>query len=168
MIIMGIDPGSRKTGYGIISFQGNRCQCLQYGAIQTEDLSFSERLRQIHAELQKLLMTFQPEVVVVEEIFHASNARSALMLGHTRGVVLLVAAQAGVSLAEYTALQIKKSVVGYGKADKSQVQMMVRRLLNLKELPKPLDASDALAMALCHAFNKVRYQHNPPRASSRP
>jgi crossover junction endodeoxyribonuclease RuvC len=168
MVIMGVDPGSRKTGYGIVSFEGNRCQCLEYGAIQPADLPFNERLRLIHAGLEKLLARFTPDVVVVEEVFHASNPKSALILGHTRGVVLLAAAQAGSSLAEYTALQIKKSVVGYGKADKSQVQMMVKRLLNLKDLPKPLDASDALAMALCHAFNKGRYQHIPQRASSRP
>ncbi|RPJ50674.1 MAG: crossover junction endodeoxyribonuclease RuvC [Acidobacteria bacterium] len=164
MIIMGIDPGSRKTGYGIISLDGNHCCCLDYGAIRPPDLDFPERLRLIHQGLQELLARHLPQSVVVEQIFHHANVQSALILGQTRGVVILAAAQAGVSIAEYSALQIKKAVVGYGKADKSQVQLMVGKLLNLKEKPQPLDASDALAMALCHAFSEARYQHSPRHA----
>ncbi|HXK61349.1 MAG TPA: crossover junction endodeoxyribonuclease RuvC [Acidobacteriota bacterium] len=167
MIIIGIDPGSRKTGYGVISLEGNHCRCLEYGAIRPPNVAFPERLRLIHAELTDLLARHTPAAVVVEEIFHHANVQSALLLGQTRGIVILAAAQAGVPLAEYSALQIKKSVVGYGKADKTQVQLMVTKLLNLKNKPKPLDASDALAMALCHAFNKGRYQHIPLRGGSR-
>ncbi len=167
MIIMGIDPGSRKTGYGVISLDGNHCCCLDYGAIRPPDVDLPERLRVIHHGLQELLTRHLPQSVVVEQIFHHSNVQSALILGQTRGVVILAAAQAGVPIAEYSALQIKKAVVGYGKADKTQVQLMVGKLLNLKEKPQPLDASDALAMALCHAFNKARYQHSPLHAGSR-
>lgn len=166
MVIVGIDPGSRKTGYGVISVQGNHFSCLEYGVIETGDNLFPEKLRLIHSGLDALFARHSPGAVVVEEIFHAANARSALILGQARGVVLLAAAQAGIPLAEYTALQIKKSVVGYGKADKCQVQMMVRRLLNLKETPSPLDASDALAIALCHGFNRSRYPRSQPRAGS--
>ncbi|RPI25483.1 MAG: crossover junction endodeoxyribonuclease RuvC [Acidobacteria bacterium] len=168
MIIVGIDPGSRTTGYGVISLEGNRCRCLEYGAIRPPDVIFPERLRLIHHGLQELLSRHVPEAVVVEQIFHHANVQSALLLGQTRGIVILAAAQAGVPLAEYSALQIKKAVVGYGKADKKQVQLMVSKLLNLKEKPQPLDASDALAMALCHAFSKARYQHTPLRAGCRP
>jgi len=168
MVIVGIDPGSRKTGYGIISVQGNHFTCLGYGVIATGDESLPERLRLIHSGLDALFARHTPAAVVVEEIFHHANVRSALVLGEARGVVLLAAAEAGIPLAEYTALQIKKSVVGYGKADKKQVQMMVRRLLNLKEDPQPLDASDALAIALCHGFNKSRYLRTQPRAGSHP
>ena len=167
MIIMGIDPGSRTTGYGVISLDGNHCCCLDYGAIRPPDVDFPERLRLIHHGLQELLARHLPQSVVVEEIFHHANVQSALILGQTRGVVILAAAQAGVPLAEYSALQIKKAVVGYGKADKTQVQLMVGKLLNLKKKIQPLDASDALAMALCHAFNKARYQHSPLHAGSR-
>ena len=168
MIIVGIDPGSRKTGYGVISVQGNHFSCVDYGVIATGNELLPERLRLIHSGLDALLAQHSPAAVVVEEIFHHANARSALVLGEARGVVLLAAAEAGIPLAEYSALQIKKSVVGYGKADKRQVQMMVRRLLNLKEDPKPLDASDALAIALCHGFNKSRYLRTPQRACSHP
>jgi crossover junction endodeoxyribonuclease RuvC len=168
MVIVGIDPGSRKTGYGVISVEGNRFRCVDYGVIATGERSFPDKLKLIHAGLGALMARHLPEAVAVEEIFHAANARSALMLGQARGIVLLAVAEAGVPLAEYTALQIKKSVVGYGKADKTQVQMMVRRLLNLKADPEPLDASDALAIALCHGFNRSRYPRSQPRACSLP
>ncbi len=161
MIIVGIDPGSRNTGYGVISVEGNRCTCLHFGAIHTAKGEFADRLKEIYSGLSDVFARFTPSAVAVEEIFHAVNPHSALMLGQSRGVVLLVAAQHGLPIAEYTALQIKKAVVGYGKADKLQVQMMVRRLLNLKDKPEPLDASDALAIALCHAFNR------PPSQRSR-
>jgi len=168
MIIVGIDPGSRKTGYGVISLEGNRCTCLDFGAIQTAKGEFADRLKEIYAGLSNVLARFAPSAVAVEEIFHAVNPRSALMLGQSRGVVLLVAAQYSIPIAEYTALQIKKAVVGYGKADKTQVQMMVRRLLNLKANPEPLDASDALAIAICHAFNKPLAPRTPRPSGCRP
>lgn len=157
MIVMGVDPGSRATGFGIISVQGNRYQCLQYGVISGgAKESFAERLKRIHRELEGLLRRYAPAAIVVEDLFYALNVKSALRLGHTRGVVLLAAAQARVPLFEYSPLEVKKAVVGYGRADKSQIQMMVRTLLNLKETPQPHDAADALAIALCYVFRKGR------------
>ena len=157
MVILGVDPGSRVTGFGVISSQRNGCRCLEYGAISSKkEQSFPERLRKIHGELQDLIKRHLPSVVVVEDLFHALNVQSALKLGHTRGVVLLAAAQASVSLFEYSPTQVKKAVVGYGRADKQQIQLMVRTLLNLKENPQPHDAADALAVALCHTFRNGR------------
>jgi crossover junction endodeoxyribonuclease RuvC len=170
MIIMGVDPGSRVTGYGIVSREGNRVQCVKYGAIKGSYLSretaFPERLRRIHEELAELLRLHSPSVVAVEQVFHAVNARSALQLGHARGVILLAAAQLGIPLVEYSPLEVKKSVSGYGRADKEQTQTMVRILLNLREKPEPFDASDALAVALCHAFNESPIQRSRRRVDS--
>lgn len=150
---MGIDPGSRVTGYGVISAQGNRMECVAYGAITARaNGSFPDRLKKIHSELQLLLERYSPAALAVESVFYATNARSALILGHTRGVILLAAAQAGTELYEYSPLEVKKAVVGYGRADKNQIQLMVRRLLSLGQPPHPYDAADALAIALCHAF----------------
>ena len=168
---MGVDPGSRITGYGVVSSQGSRLQCVKYGAIKGSNLSrgaapFAERLRRIHEELSKLLEEYSPSVVAVEQVFHAVNARSALQLGHARGVILLAAAQQGIPLAEYSPLEIKKSVSGYGRADKEQTQTMVRILLNLKETPQPYDASDALAVALCHIFNESPVERSRRRSGS--
>ena len=157
MVILGVDPGSRVTGFGVISAQRNGFHCLEYGAISSKkEQSFPERLRKIHGELQNLIQHHSPSVVVVEDLFHALNVQSALKLGHTRGVVLLAAAQASVPLFKYSPTQVKKAVVGYGRADKHQVQLMVRTLLNLKENPQPHDAADALAVALCHTFRNGR------------
>lgn len=154
---MGVDPGTRATGFGIISLQGSRCNCVAFGAIKPRagdgPLKIAERLRCIHQELVSLIQTYEPEVLAVEGVFHAVNVKSALTLGHARGVILLAAAQHGVELVEYSPLEVKKAVVGYGRADKSQVQLMVQRLLSMKEKPQPYDAADALAIALCQAFS---------------
>ncbi|HLU99862.1 MAG TPA: crossover junction endodeoxyribonuclease RuvC [Acidobacteriota bacterium] len=162
MIIMGVDPGTRATGFGVISVQGNRCACLDFGAIKPRrgeaPLQIGERLRYIHQELVTLIQNYQPEILAVEGVFHAVNVRSALTLGHARGVILLAAAQHGVELVEYSPLEVKKAVVGYGRADKAQVQMMVQRLLNMKVKPQPHDAADALAIALCQAFSSRFHQ----------
>ena len=170
MIIVGIDPGSLVTGYGVISVEGSRCRCLHYGVIRAKSPGsndpFSYRLKNIHSRLEQLLREYSPEVIAVEDVFYALNAQSALRLGHARGVVLLAAAQSGVPLVEYSPLEVKKAVVGYGKADKQQVQMMVRRLLSLKQQPEPHDAADALAIALCHAFNGSPGRRNRRRWSS--
>lgn len=153
MIIIGVDPGSRVTGFGVVSVRGSRFQCREYGTIAVEkEGGFPDRLKKIHEDLQDLLHRHPPAVIVVEGLFYAANAQSALKLGHTRGVILLAAAQAGVPLVEYSPLEVKKAVVGYGRADKNQIQVMVRTLLNLREKPQPHDAADALAIALCHAF----------------
>ena len=161
-IVMGIDPGSRITGYGIISVLGNHYRCLDYGAIRCHgrggQTSFGQRLKTIHHELLRLLRRHAPAVVAVETVFHAVNARSALQLGHARGVALLAAAELEIPLVEYSPLEVKKSVSGVGRATKEQVQTMVRILLKLKESPQPNDAADALAVALCHAFKGVAAQ----------
>lgn len=161
MIIFGVDPGSRTTGYGIVSVCGNRFACLDYGGIRTEaptgelpDLQV--RLNSIFETLSSLLAQYSPDCLVVENVFYARNARSALMLGHVRGVILLAASQSGLPVFEYSPLEVKKAVTGYGRADKVQVQTMVQRLLNLEAPPTPFDAADALALALCRGFGGAR------------
>ena len=164
MVILGIDPGSRVTGYGIISSESNRVRCLEYGGVRAltgggSTSSFAGRLREIYLRLYELIERHSPQAVAVEEVFHAVNVNSALKLGHARGIVFLAAAQFDVPLFEYSPLEVKKAVTGYGRAEKLQIQMMVRTLLRLKEKPQPHDAADALAVALCHAFKKVPNQH---------
>jgi crossover junction endodeoxyribonuclease RuvC len=149
--IFGIDPGSVRTGYGCIDSDGTRHRLVACGAITASSrTSFPERLLKIHAELTTLLTECHPDGVAVESLFHAINARSALQLGHARGVALLAASQAGVPIAEYTPAEIKRAVVGYGRAEKPQVQQMIKLLLGLDKAPQPLDVSDALAVAICH------------------
>ena len=164
MLIFGIDPGSRSTGYGIIRALGSRYHCLDYGAIRPGNQTpkdFSSRLSCIYSRLHSLIETHQPDAVAVEEVFHAVNTRTALILGQVRGVALLAAAQHRIPIFEYSPLKVKKSVVGYGRAEKHQVQMMVKRLLNMEIEPEPDDAADALAVALCHAFNRPPAPRSP-------
>lgn len=167
MVIMGVDPGSRVTGYGVIAVEGNRYRCLDYGAISVAIKGSApvipERLSRIHAALTQLMNRYEPEIVVVEGLFYAVNVKTALTLGHARGVVLLAAAEQGLPVAEFSPLEVKKAVTGYGRADKRQVQTMVQTLLNLKSEPQPHDASDALALALCQAFNGNRLKHRQRR-----
>ena len=153
--VLGIDCGSTATGYGIIETDGRCCRMVAAGVIRTRAaLPFPQRLKQIAETLRELIESYKPSEVAVEGIFYAVNAKSALVLGQVRGVALLVAAQAGLPVAEYSPLEIKSSVVGYGRAEKSQVQQMVRRLLDLQETPQE-DAADALAAALCHASHSA-------------
>jgi crossover junction endodeoxyribonuclease RuvC len=159
MRILGIDPGSGSTGYGIIETDGSRHAAVEFGAIKTHTRQpFHERLLKIHTELNAILAREKADVMAIEEVFHATNVQSALKLGHARGVALLVAAQQGLPVYEYSPLEIKSAVVGYGRAEKTQVQMMVRLLLNLVEIPSPDDAADALAVAICHAHRMNRNQ----------
>jgi crossover junction endodeoxyribonuclease RuvC len=154
MIILGIDPGTAITGYGVVRQEGNHLKQLACGAIRTAaDLPLPDRLHQIHLELKRLITEFQPDVVAVEELFFNKNVRTVMAVGQARGVVLLSAVTAGLAVAEYTPLQVKLAVVGYGRAEKAQVQEMVRVLLCLREIPKPDDAADALAIAICHAHS---------------
>lgn len=154
MRILGIDPGSRATGYGLIEQQGNRLLHLDNGAIFTQSGSaLAQRLQLIYQELERLIATYQPEAVAVEQVFMARNPASALKLGHARGVALLAGINAGLPVIEYTALQVKSAVVGYGRAGKHQVQQMTRTLLNLPEIAQE-DAADALAVAICHAHSR--------------
>lgn len=154
MRILGIDPGSESTGYGIIDTDGLRHRPVLFGAIKTSvRRPFQERLLKIHGDLNNVLSREQADIMAIEEVFHAANVQSALKLGHARGIALLVAAQHGIGVYEYSPLEIKKAVVGYGRAEKAQIQTMVRVILGLPEIPSPDDAADALAVAICHAHN---------------
>jgi crossover junction endodeoxyribonuclease RuvC len=149
--VFGIDPGSERTGYGCVETDGRRHRLVACGAISSPPkTAVPERLRTIHAALGRLILECRPETVAIENLFHASNVRSALKLGHARGVAMLAAVEAGVVVAEYTPAEIKRAVVGYGRADKNQVQQMIKLLLGLDEAPSPHDAADALAIAICH------------------
>jgi crossover junction endodeoxyribonuclease RuvC len=163
MRILGIDCGCEATGYGIIETDGRRHRLIAEGAIRTSARqAFPERLRRIAAELAQLMVRFGPLEVAVEEVFFAANVKSALRLGHVRGVALLEAARAGYTVSEYSALEVKSSVVGYGRAEKPQVQKMVQALLNLPAPPESADAADALALAICHAHRAHAQKHLPP------
>jgi crossover junction endodeoxyribonuclease RuvC len=154
MRILGIDPGTRVTGYGIVEKQGNRLIHVDNGAIYTHSKNeLAVRLKTIHDELCRVIAEYGPETAAVEQIFVAKNVLSALKLGHARGAALLAAVNHHLPVFEYTALQVKNAVVGYGNAAKVQVQQMVRILVNLPEVAQE-DASDALAVAICHAHSQ--------------
>lgn len=155
-IILGIDPGSRITGYGIIRAEGSQHQYLASGCIRVNQTNHAERLKQIFTDLQLVIQTYQPVEACIEQVFFHQNPGGALKLGQARGVAMAVAALAEMSVAEYSARQIKQSVVGYGAAKKSQVQQMVCKLLNLSGAPQA-DAADALAVALCHAASRKNF-----------
>jgi crossover junction endodeoxyribonuclease RuvC len=155
MRVFGIDCGTECTGYGVVEWDDTQCGPrlvpLAAGGIRlSKKLPLWQRLALLYAELSTLLATHQPDVVAVEEVFYSVNAKSALKLGQVRGVALLAAANANLSVAEYAPLTIKSTVVGYGLAQKEQVQFMVARLLQLEKVPEPADAADALAIAICH------------------
>ena len=151
MKVFGIDPGSQRTGYGCVSSDGRRHHLVVCGAIRaTAGDALPVRLAAIHHELSTLIRDSQPDCVAIESLFHAANARSALMLGHARGVAMLAAFQAGVPVVEYTPAEVKRAVVGYGRAEKPQVGQMIKLLLGLDRVPSPHDAADALAVAICH------------------
>jgi len=149
--VFGIDPGSERTGYGCVESDGRRHHLVTCGAIATAGVpTLGGRLAVIHNGLSGLLRECQPDVVAIENLFYATNVRSALTLGHARGVAMLSAVEAGLELAEYTPAEIKRAVVGYGRAEKAQVGRMIALLLGLDAPPTPHDAADALAVALCH------------------
>ena len=157
MIILGVDPGTAITGVGILQSDGDELVLVAYGAITTPaNWQMPRRLQHIHAELAALILQHQPTDAVIEKLFFSKNVRTALSVGQARGVALLAAAQAGLAIHEYTPLQIKQAVVGYGRAEKIQIQQMVKVLLGLDRLPQPDDAADALAIAICHAHS-ARY-----------
>lgn len=149
-MIIGIDPGSRLTGYGIIEQQGQQLRFIDAGTIRTETQEMPERLKRIYAGIERVVKFYQPTQGAIEQVFMAQNPDSALKLGQARGAAITALVNLELSVAEYTARQIKQSVVGYGAADKEQVQMMVMKLLNLTVRPQA-DAADALATAICHA-----------------
>lgn len=152
MRIFGIDPGSARTGYGCVQTDGSRHRLVAFGSIAAPTgSSFPRKLQLIHQALAALIAEHRPDCIAIEDVFHARNVRSALKLGHARGVALLAAAEAGVPVAEYAPAEIKMAVVGYGRAEKRQMQHMVQMLLGLAEAPAPHDAADALAVAICHS-----------------
>ncbi len=157
MLVLGIDPGSETTGWGVVEGDARRCKLVGYGTVKASTRwSFAARLLKISVGVESVIEKFRPDVCAVEESFFAVNAQTALKLGHVRGVVLLAAERAGVEIAEYAPRLVKQTVVGYGAAEKQQVQEMMRVLLKLKEPPAPFDASDALAVAVTHLHHANR------------
>jgi crossover junction endodeoxyribonuclease RuvC len=156
MIILGIDPGTAITGYGILKKKVNNLEMIEYGCLRTENTcSMAERLEKIDKELTELIKKYKPQHIAVEDIFFSKNAKTVIKVSQARGVVLARAAKMKVPVAEYTPPQVKQAVTSYGRADKNQVQQMVKILLKLNEIPKPDDAADALAIAICcaHSIN---------------
>lgn len=154
MRILGIDPGFAIIGIGIIEYTGNRFKVIEYTKITTEaHTDFPERLKCIFNQLNCIIDKYSPDVIAVEELFFNNNAKTAINVGQGRGVILLSGALKNIPVYEYTPLQIKQAVVGYGRATKDQVQQMVKVLLNLEKIPKPDDVADALAVAVCHAHS---------------
>ena len=154
MKILGIDPGYAIVGYGIVEYNSNRFKTVDYGAILTDkDVPFPLRLKEIYDKTSQLINIHKPEYLSIEELFFNTNVKTAIAVGHARGVLLLAAEQTGIPIYEYTPLQIKQSVTGYGRADKYQVQQMTKTLLGLSAVPKPDDTADALAVAICHAHS---------------
>ena len=151
MRIIGIDPGYAIMGYGIVEYKGSKFTPIAYGSITTEaHTPNEERLMTLYDELSAIIDEYKPEEASIEELFYNTNATTAIMVGEARGTALLSCAKAGIKISEYTPLQIKSALTGYGRADKKQVQAMVKMILGLSEVPKPDDAADALALAICH------------------
>ncbi len=152
MIILGIDPGYATTGFGLLAAERGKYTLLQYGTITTPTgLTFPQRLNMLFEDMNELLKATKPEAVAVEELFWGHNITTGIGVSHGRGVILLAIERVGVPLFEYTPMQVKQAVVGYGKAEKHQVMDMTRRFLKMDRLPRPDDAADAIAIALCHA-----------------
>ena len=157
MKILGIDPGYAICGYGVVEMQGNHFLSCNFGVITTTaGDEMTERLKHIYNSLMNIISEFEPEAASVEELFFSKNSKTAIFASQARGVAILACANSGLPVFEYTPLQIKQALVGYGKAEKKQVQAMVRRILNLSEEPKPDDAADALAAAICHGNSSGR------------
>lgn len=154
MIILGVDPGYAIVGIGVIEYVGNKFRTLEYGAITTPaGMPTTERLKKIYQEMEMYLDKYKPDAVAIEELFFNSNQKTAINVAQARGVLLVSVANRNIPICEYTPLQVKQSVTGYGRADKKQIQTMVKMLLGLNAIPKPDDAADALAIAICHAHS---------------
>lgn len=154
MIILGIDPGLATMGYGVIKYTESNVKMIDYGTVLTKaGVPLPRRLSIIYDCMEELIEKFNPEAIAFEELFFNTNVKTALTVGHARGSAVVAAEKSGKELFEYTPLQVKQAVCGYGRADKQQVQAMVKILLNLKQIPKPDDAADALAVAICHAHS---------------
>jgi len=163
MIILGIDPGVAITGYGVISYQGNKFKVIEHGAVLTRaKTELPQRLLKINEDITAIIQRINPQVVAIEELFFNTNIKTAITVAHGRGAAIISAAKQNIPVFEYTPLQVKQAVVGYGRADKNQIQQMVKILLGLDEIPKPDDVADALAVAICHAhssafINRTKY-----------
>ncbi len=154
MIIFGIDPGLAISGYGIVNYAGNKFEIIEYGAVITQSCDeFPKRLKIIYDRYTDLFEMYKPEAIAVEELFYNKNTKTAMAIAQARGVHLLAAENKNIPLYEYTPLQIKQATVGYGRAEKKQVQEMVRLILKLEIIPKPDDVADGLAAAICHAHS---------------
>jgi crossover junction endodeoxyribonuclease RuvC len=155
MRILGIDPGIGRCGWGIVDYQGSKLKVQGHGCIETSSKKETpKRLQEIYSEIENLIKTYKPETMAIEELFFNTNAKTAFVVGQARGVILLAASQSKLDIAIYTPLQVKMALTGYGRAEKPQVGKMVKTLLNLKEIPKPDDTADALAVAIAHAFSQ--------------
>lgn len=151
MLILGVDPGIAILGYGLVKYEANRFTVIDYGAITTDSgINMSARLTIIYDRLVDIIERHNPDAFAIEELFFNKNIKTALTVGHARGVAVLAGSKSCVQVYEYTPLQVKQAVVGYGRADKNQMQQMVKVILNLGEIPKPDDVADALAVAICH------------------
>ncbi|GHV45070.1 crossover junction endodeoxyribonuclease RuvC [Clostridia bacterium] len=154
MRILGIDPGLATIGFGVIDNDGGKLRAVDYGAVLSPaGMPIPERLKMVYDDMTYVIQRFKPDEVSIEELFFNTNAKTAIMVGQARGVLVLAAANAGLPVFEYTPLQIKQAVVGYGRADKNQVQQMVKSILELSAVPKPDDVADAVAAAICHAHS---------------
>lgn len=157
MRIIGIDPGYAIMGWGILDLKGNKFSVVDYGSITTDaGVDAAKRLQHIYAELGAIIAKYEPEEAAIEELFFNNNAKTVILVGEARGIAVLACANAGLEISEYTPLQIKQALVGYGRADKKQVQSMVKAILNLKEVPRPDDTADAVAAAICHGHSRGR------------
>ncbi len=155
MLVLGVDPGSRVTGYGFVRSEGGRLRCVECGSISSPgSVPFYRRIHTIFESMVSLMSRFRPDQMVIEDLFYARNVKSSLKLGHARGAVLIAAVQCGVEIFEYSPLEIKQAVTGYGRADKEQVRAMVRTILGMKIIDN-LDTSDALAAAICHVNSRA-------------
>lgn len=162
MIIVGVDPGLAIVGYSVLDYTGNEFKIIDYGVLTTPaKIEVSKRLKMLYDGMSDILEKYRPEGIAIEQLFWGRNVTTGINVAHARGVILLCAEKSGACVREYTPLQVKQAVVGYGRADKKQVQNMMKILLNLKEIPKPDDAADAIAVAICyaHSFNyeKLKY-----------
>jgi crossover junction endodeoxyribonuclease RuvC len=168
MIILGLDPGTAITGFGLLRVEQGRTTVMDYGTLETsKGPSDADRLLHVFDEAEALLRRARPDAIAIEHLFFGRNVSTMLSVGRASGVLLLAAAKAGIEIAEYTPMQVKMAVVGVGNAEKKQVQFMVTRILNLKETPKPDDVADALALAICHAHSYKINAHKPSRVGRR-
>ena len=155
MIILGIDPGLATVGYGVLKYEKNKFTTICYNVITTPPhIPVHERLKSIYDDLEKIIEIYKPDDLAIEELFYNTNQKTIISVCEARGVILLCAHRHNLDISEYTPLQVKQSVVGYGRAEKIQVQTMVKNILNLEKIPKPDDAADAVAIAICHAHSK--------------